>query len=285
MTSITFSNRLGFMEKEQDVRGIIAAIEGRLVYNSIIGQVPYLHKYLFGNRLISALTKWIPAIARLNQTKRIVAFAAENLRRYQSKEFNTIELQDLLARFKRYRDGEQVMDDRALLSNSTSNMSVSFRSPFANVTDSQPTSFAGADTTAISLRAIFYYLARNPSVQSALFAEIDRADAAGHLSHPVTFAEAMNLPYLQAVIKEALRMHPGVGLLLERVVPPEGAEFESVYLPGGTVVGMNPWVVARDRGVYGEDADAFRPERWLDADENRLKAMERANLVVSLSVC
>lgn len=285
MTSITFSNRLGFMEKEQDVRGIIAAIEGRLVYNSIIGQVPYLHKYLFGNRLISALTKWIPAIARLNQTKRIVAFAAENLRRYQSKEFNTIELQDLLARFKRYRDGEQVMDDRALLSNSTSNMSVSFRSPFANVTDSQPTSFAGADTTAISLRAIFYYLARNPSVQSALFAEIDRADAAGHLSHPVTFAEAMNLPYLQAAIKEALRMHPGVGLLLERVVPPEGAEFESVYLPGGTVVGMNPWVVARDRGVYGEDADAFRPERWLDADENRLKAMERANLVVSLSVC
>ena len=285
MTSITFSNRLGFMEKEQDVRGIIAAIEGRLVYNSIIGQVPYLHKYLFGNRLISALTKWIPAIARLNQTKHIVAFAAENLRRYQSKEFNTIELQDLLARFKRYRHGEQVMDDRALLSNSTSNMSVSFRSPFANVTDSQPTSFAGADTTAISLRAIFYYLARNPSVQSALFAEIDRADAAGHLSHPVTFAEAMNLPYLQAAIKEALRMHPGVGLLLERVVPPEGAEFESVYLPGGTVVGMNPWVVARDRGVYGEDADAFRPERWLDADENRLKAMERANLVVSLSVC
>jgi hypothetical protein len=53
ISSITFSNRLGFMEQERDINNIIAAIEGRLVYNSIIGQAPWLHKYLFGNTIIA----------------------------------------------------------------------------------------------------------------------------------------------------------------------------------------------------------------------------------------
>lgn len=50
ITSITFSNRLGFMEQETDVGGIIEAIEGRLMYNSVIGQAPYLDDFLLGNR-------------------------------------------------------------------------------------------------------------------------------------------------------------------------------------------------------------------------------------------
>jgi hypothetical protein len=39
-------------------------------------------------------------------------------------------------------------------------------------------------------------------------------------------------------------------------------------------------VVARDKEVYGEDSEDFRPERWLTADEQQLKAMERNNLAV-----
>jgi cytochrome P450 len=107
----------------------------------------------------------------------------------------------------------------------------------------------------------------------------------------VTFAEAIKLKYFQACIKEALSgcrkplmsapadqyagMHPAVGLLLERVVPAGGAKLEDVFLPEGTVVGMNPWVAARDKSVYGDDAYEFKPERWLEADEQQLKLMER----------
>lgn len=47
------------------------------------------------------------------------------------------------------------------------------------------------------------------------------------------------MKYLQAVIKEGLRIHPAVGLLLERVVPQGGAEFGDVWLPEGTVVGVS----------------------------------------------
>lgn len=257
ISSITFSNRLGFMERETDVNDIIAAIEGRLVYNSIVGQVPWLHKHLFGNALVSWVSSFIPSVAVLNSSRYIVSFATAQLQRYQNHESTTADLKDMLDRFKRFKDGEQTMSDDELLSHATSNI------------------FAGSDTTAASLRAIFYYLCRTPLAYAKLQAEIDEANNRGALSDHVTFAEAQKLSYFQAVIKEALRMHPAVGLLLERVVPASGAQLGIFHLPAGTVVGMNPWVAARDKSVYGADTDDFRPERWLEASEERLKVMER----------
>jgi cytochrome P450 len=266
ISSITFSNRLGFMEEEKDVGNIIEAIEGRLVYNSIIGQAPWLHKYLFGNPLVSYLASAIPAVAVMNSSKFIVDFAAKQLQRYQGKDTGSSELPDMLDRFKRFKDGEQVMSDSELLSHAVSNI------------------FAGSDTTAASLRAIFYFLGRTPLAHDKVLAELDEAVQEGRLSDPVTFAEAQELKYFQAIVKEALRMHPAVGLLLERVVPRGGAEVGGVWLAGGTVVGINPWVAARDKEVYGEDSEIFKPERWLDASDKDLKAMERNFLAVSLRV-
>ncbi|KAM0720212.1 hypothetical protein Q7P37_004348 [Cladosporium fusiforme] len=258
ISSITFSNRLGFMEQERDVENIIEAIEGRLVYNSIVGQAPWLHKFLFGNPIVAWFANMIPAVAVMNSSNFIVGFAAKQLQRYQQKDFNIdVQLPDMLDRFKRFKDGEQVMSDSELLTHAVSNI------------------FAGSDTTAASLRAIFYYLCRTPSAHEKVQAEIDEADRAGRLSDPVTFAEAQELKYFQAVTKEALRMHPAVGLLLERVVPRGGAEVGGTWLAGGTVVGINPWVAARDKEAYGEDADDFRPERWLEADGEGLRVMER----------
>jgi cytochrome P450 len=82
-------------------------------------------------------------------------------------------------------------------------------------------------------------------------------------------------------MKEALRMHPGVGFPLERYVPPEGATICDVDLPGGTVVSMTASVIHIDKSVFGEDADRFRPERWIDASPEQLKLMDRSFLAVS----
>lgn len=77
-------------------------------------------------------------------------------------------------------------------------------------------------------------------------------------------------------------MHPAVGLILERYVPKGGVMLAGHFFPEGTIVGINPWVTARDKGVYGADADQFRPERWIEAaasgDSEKLSAMERASL-------
>jgi len=137
---------------------------------------------------------------------------------------------------------------------------------------------AGSDTTAISLRAILYYIIQNPKSYQRLQEEIDEADRAGKLSKIVTYAESLNLPYLQVVMKEAMRCHPGVSYPLERLVPEVGAELCGAKLRPGTVVGINPVVVHHNTEIFGSDAALFRPERWLEADSEKLKVMERTLL-------
>lgn len=88
----------------------------------------------------------------------------------------------------------------------------------------------------------------------------------------------------QAALKEVMRLHPGVALILERIVPEGGMSVNNYYIPAGTNVGVNPAVIHHDKTIYGADADDFKPERWLEASEERTKAMDRNLLTVRLSV-
>ncbi|KAK5462718.1 hypothetical protein LTS15_002430 [Exophiala xenobiotica] len=130
---------------------------------------------------------------------------------------------------------------------------------------------AGADTTAISFRAIVRYICSNPRVYAKFQKEVDDAYVSGILSEIPQYSESQNLPYLQAVIKESLRMFPAVGYQLPRIVPKGGAQIGGYFIPATTVVGVNGWSLHRHHAIYGEDADCFRPERWLTGD---IKAME-----------
>ena len=151
--------------------------------------------------------------------------------------------------------------------------------------------FAGSETTAISLSAVFYFLLRNRACLEKLRAEIDDAAREGVFSDCeggiVTFAEAQRLPYLDACIKEAFRLHPAAGLPLERIVPPAGAEIAGHFVKGGTIVGCSAWVIHRNKEVFGEDVEVYRPERWLvgqgrgevkgaerEAEERRIRGMD-----------
>jgi cytochrome P450 len=70
-------------------------------------------------------------------------------------------------------------------------------------------------------------------------------------------------------------MHPAFGFNYERIVPPSGTMICGTFVPGGTIVGVNPWVVQRDRGVYGHDAHTYRPERWLESSADKVQEMAR----------
>lgn len=123
ITSITFSNRLGFMEKETDVDDIIDSLEGRLAYNSVVGQAPWLHNFLLGNRLFKSIGTRFKAVAKLNTAQHIVNFAAEQLLRYNNSE-KPKEIRDMLSRFKTMQDGESLISDNQLLAHAASNMCV-----------------------------------------------------------------------------------------------------------------------------------------------------------------
>ena len=83
-------------------------------------------------------------------------------------------------------------------------------------------------------------------------------------------------------MKEALRLHPGVGYPLERFVPEGGATLCGTNFTAGTIVSMSAPVLHHDRSVYGQDADSFRPERWMEATPEQLKLMDRSFFAVSL---
>lgn len=144
---------------------------------------------------------------------------------------------------------------------------------------------AGSDTTAAAIRGTMLYVLTNPRVYKVLQSEIDEAVAAGWASPApdiISHAQAKRLPYLQAVIKEGIRIFPPVTDPLGRDTPPGGdtvtIDGEEVFLPGGISVFPSFVAMHRDKRIFGEDADVFRPERWLDeSDRARLDAMKRVH--------
>ncbi|KAJ6437134.1 cytochrome P450 52A11 [Purpureocillium lavendulum] len=159
---------------------------------------------------------------------------------------------------------------------------------------------AGSDTTSSGIRGALLHIVTNPRVYARLQAEIDDAVAAGLAPGEdagiVSLAQAKRLPYLQAVIREALRVWPPAVNIFARDVPPEGdtvlVDGAPVFLPGGASIGYSAYAMHHSEAVYGADAKAFRPERWLvaadeaeaggkDSDaEHRLAAMLRTNDLV-----
>lgn len=231
--------------------------KGFLAYAAVSGQIPAIHKALLGNpllaRLMPSMETWNPVL--LFTLKVINGRAAAKRGGQQTKA--PVEAHDMLSRWEKVKSIDPLeMTLRDMVLHVSTNI------------------FAGVDTTSIALRAIVYYLSRHPKCMDRLVTEIDTADKAGELSHPIKYKEATTvLPYLGAVIKEAMRLHPSVGMLLERHVPAEGLSIEGYEIPAGTIVGINPWVTNRSP-AFGTDPDRFNPDRWLTADEEQLKHMD-----------
>ncbi|KAJ5776871.1 Cytochrome p450 family protein [Penicillium odoratum] len=133
--------------------------------------------------------------------------------------------------------------------------------------------FAGSDTTAIALRGVFYNILKHPQVKEKFLNELWQRRSSGELSEPIKFHETEKWPYLQALIYEALRLHPVTGMGFSRIVPQPGVEVDGHFLPAGTAVAPNAWVIHRNKEVYGDDVEVYRPERWLD--ESKKSDMQR----------
>ncbi|KAG8625266.1 hypothetical protein KVT40_007017 [Elsinoe batatas] len=260
---LTFSKRLGFVDGGKDVEGVIGSIEQMLDYASVVGQIPDLDYVMLKNPfrlLMSRLGLW-------QADTPMVRFAkARFAERYgndgvalEKAEWNA-QYRDFLSKFmEASKKDPEFITQRQVLALTVANI------------------FAGSDTTAITLRAIFYYLLKNPEDLKCLREEISKARTAPEYTRTdgmFDWNQVRQLPFLDAVIKEALRCHPAAGLTLERIVPKGGTTISGVYLPAGTIVGANAWVTHRDKGIFGEDAAHWRPQRWLEADKETKRRME-----------
>jgi cytochrome P450 len=153
----------------------------------------------------------------------------------------------------------------------------SFASEFAKLTDDRVMIrggllnllLAGRDTTASLLSNLFFMLARRPDVYSKLAAEIQTTLS---LENETPSLEALkSMKYLRACINESLRLHPPIPrnsreALRDTTLPVGGGADGTapILVPKGTQVGYQVFSMHRRKDVYGEDADEFVPERWIE---------------------
>ncbi|KAH7062170.1 cytochrome P450 monooxygenase-like protein [Macrophomina phaseolina] len=143
--------------------------------------------------------------------------------------------------------------------------------------EAQALMFGGADTVGNALMVGSFHLLREGEKYERLKQELEGAWPVleGQEAGP-SAKELAELPYLDAVIKEALRMSSGVVAGLLRVVPKEGAVIAGMSVPGGTVVSCSSTFVHFNTDIFPEP-HSFRPERWLESPEleNWLVAFSR----------
>jgi cytochrome P450 len=132
-----------------------------------------------------------------------------------------------------------------------------------------------SDTTATAMTATMFHLLQNPGTLTKLQQELETSN----LSEPIpTFAQVSKLPYLHATIREGMRLFPPLSHPLERLVPAGGVEICGKFLPQGTSVGCLQLALHLNPKAFGEDAETFRPERWLEVSPEVLRVMEASHL-------
>ena len=119
------------------------------------------------------------------------------------------------------------------------------------------------------MRTCLYYFCKHPDVYQKIQQEIDDYYESHHLKEPIRYTQTLELPYLVAAAKEAMRLLPSITWQLLRHAP-AGLVVDGKAIPEGTCVGVSALAQNRNKDIWGEDADEFRPERWLES-------VERAN--------
>ncbi|KAH6680345.1 cytochrome P450 [Halenospora varia] len=127
---------------------------------------------------------------------------------------------------------------------------------------------AGIDTTGDALTFLMYQLSlpSESTTQYLLFLELTQNPAKSF----------NDLPYLDAIVKESLRLFPPIPMSQPRYIPPGGRTIDSVFIPGGTVVSCQAWSVHRLNETLWSDAEEFMPERWIASGSETLDGMNKS---------
>lgn len=122
--------------------------------------------------------------------------------------------------------------------------------------------FRGTDTVAILLEWIMARMVLHPDIQAKAQDELDMC--VGSHRH-VQDSDISNLPFLQAIVKEVLRMHPPAPLLSWARLAVHNVHVGKFFLPAGTIAMVNMWSIAHDPSIW-KDPWAFRPQRFMEED-------------------
>jgi len=121
---------------------------------------------------------------------------------------------------------------------------------------------AGYETTSSTLLNFTLYAIQDPEVQRKAHGELDRVIGRERLPD---FSDKDSLPFIDAIYKESLRIHPVLPFSLPHAVTTDD-QYRGMHIPKASIIYPNVWAMSRDEKEYGPDVDAFRPDRFLEAD-------------------
>ncbi|KAH9919494.1 cytochrome P450 [Epithele typhae] len=134
---------------------------------------------------------------------------------------------------------------------------------------------ASFDTTRATISHFFLAMAQHPEIMHRAQKEIDAVIGSGRLP---TFGDRPHLPYVDAVVKECLRIASPVPLGLPRRITEDNV-YKDMFIPKGTLVFGNNYNMVRDPAVF-PNPDAFDPERFLEeVDEEMAHKRDIRNYV------
>ncbi|CAL0304120.1 unnamed protein product [Lupinus luteus] len=123
---------------------------------------------------------------------------------------------------------------------------------------------AATDTTAISVEWTISELFNNPRVLKKAQEEVDRVTGRERL---ICEADSLNLTYIHAIIKETMRLHPPITMIMRKGI--EDCVVNGYMIPKGAVTCVNIWAMGRDPKIW-ENPLEFKPERFLEGEGNSL---------------
>ncbi|EJT71372.1 hypothetical protein GGTG_10631 [Gaeumannomyces tritici R3-111a-1] len=246
MVNITYGEHMGFMDKQGDIANFIHASTVGQYYYSAISQIPWLDDWLDKNPIVRIGPPQVSTGIGVTYMK-LVEYMQKKAAAKASPDggSGSGRAETYVDKFLRLKETHpDIVDDNHVFQYSLFNM------------------LAGGDSTASLLRAAVYHLAKNPACYALLQAELD---AAALPSLPARFRDVSGLTYLTAVVRETMRVNPGVSQTIERIVPREGLTLpDGRFVPAGARAAMDPSVIMKNEPIFGpEDVMGFHPERWL----------------------
>ncbi|KAF8587055.1 cytochrome P450 [Ramaria rubella] len=256
VSSIAFGRPVGFLESGEDSSGIIRTMAAATRILTVVGTLTSL-SWMWPIKPLGLLVARLMGNYGPGIFREYAARPVNERQRLRNKDPMAYEDgKDMLYRFMESTDPATSMplDTGALISVKSGLIAI-----------------AGADTTSTSMTAFLRYVYTHPPTLRRMRAEMDDAVAAGNLTFPITYSQACRLEFTWACMKEAMRLHPAVGVTLQRVVPAGGRVIGERFYPAGTLIGMSPFETHLDPRAYGKDAAEWRSERWLEGDRNILE--------------
>ncbi|KAL4982871.1 cytochrome P450 [Aspergillus falconensis] len=122
----------------------------------------------------------------------------------------------------------------------------------------------GTEPTANALTIAAFHIINRKEILTTMRAEI-RESRIGDVK-TVSLAQLEQLPYMTAVVNEALRLSHGLSIRSPRIAPTEVLTYKDYVIPAGTPVSMSSYFVHMDPSIF-PDPTSFNPNRWIEASE------------------